>query len=162
MRVYFALALGLVAGFALAGLQKVSVPTKTAQIPEKLTAQKLRGKSVAETDEAFGAKGEITGKDFKTPAPGVKLASVYWEKEKVWSVTYELDPKKELGADWWKDAMRAVGLDPTKGKMNPESEDELKMIDEYPGLPGEITIEQYEDEETGEKVVTVDWEDDSE
>ena len=162
MRVFFALAFGLVAGLSFAGWQHVSIQSKKDPLPEKQTAPKLAAKTIEQVDEAFGNKGEAITKEYKNPGAGIKLATVYWEKGKVWSVTYELEPKKELSATWWQDAMKTVGLDPAKGKLSvQDSDDELKTIESYPGLDGSITIEQSEDEQTGEKVVTVDWEDET-
>ncbi|MBX3110945.1 MAG: hypothetical protein KF857_02965 [Fimbriimonadaceae bacterium] len=157
MRVYFALAFGLVAGLSLASWQNGT--GQSAPLPAKLTAPKLSGKAVAAVDEAFGNKGEVTSKNYLSPAAGVKSAAVYWEKGKAWSVVYQLEPKKELGSDWWKDAMKTVGLDPAQGKLDTTvSDDSVKRIESYPDLAGAITISQQPDEETGKMVVTVDWE----
>ncbi|MBS1708640.1 MAG: hypothetical protein JSS65_07960 [Armatimonadetes bacterium] len=162
MRVIVAVAVGLVTGLALASFQKVTLPEKkvSSKLPEKFIATKLAGQTIAQVDGAFGSSGDVLNKDYKAAGTGVKNFSVYFEKGKVWSVTYELDPKKELGAEWWKDAMKAVGLDPTKGKLDTEeSDDDYKMVVEYPGLKGSIEITRDEDPKTHTFNVAVDWAD---
>ncbi len=161
MRTVLALALGLVAGLSYANWQNLTLATGQTRerLAEKLTAPHLAEQTVEQIDDTFGKKGLVTAKEYKVPGTGIDSILVYFEKGKCWSVTYELEPSVNLSTTWWQDAVRTVGLDPTKGKMDSdESDDSSTTIREYPGLKGRLRIDQSLDKDAHQYIVTVDWE----